>query len=307
MSIIGFLVMGGVAGWIWHQNVVLKQQRWEMLENQSKLVAEKALRVANYDTYSARLLALDVLPMDLKKPNRPYTPEAEYAMRTSCYQGKTILKDSIIFIQALEFSKDGNQVMAATGNTINIRYANSGKLSHSLQHNRYIKYASLSLDGKRLVSTLLNSVYIWDLESERIIDSIVVNAEAGIFGNDNQNVIAIDYDNGVIWFSTWNLSKKEQIASVEIKVPQTFFSYDSSRWWDYNAAFSLIDDNHILINKREGYIVADIKNGTYSILNRDDVESKSELICKEYGITDKLYKMGNIFSCTEKGDKYVVA
>ena len=55
----------------------LKEQRDNLLRVQSRFLAEKANALVDEgDSYTARLLALEALPEDLKNPNRPYVIEA---------------------------------------------------------------------------------------------------------------------------------------------------------------------------------------------------------------------------------------
>ena len=81
-TVFAFLFLFGIAGWIWHQNVLLKEREWNMMENQARAVAVKAHDLVDVgDSYTARLLALAVLPENLSRPNRPYTTEAEVILR----------------------------------------------------------------------------------------------------------------------------------------------------------------------------------------------------------------------------------
>ena len=51
---------------------------WSIMENRARFVAEKGEQlIKDGDSYLARLLALEILPKDLKNPDKPYTPEAE--------------------------------------------------------------------------------------------------------------------------------------------------------------------------------------------------------------------------------------
>ena len=49
----------------------LKEQNDRLMIAQSRFVAEKAISIAEEDSYLARLLALEVLPKDLENPDRP--------------------------------------------------------------------------------------------------------------------------------------------------------------------------------------------------------------------------------------------
>ena len=115
-----------VAGWIWHQNVVLKQQRWQMLESQSKLVSEMVKMNAKDDSYLARLAALEVLPKDVSNPvDRPYTAEAEMALRKSCeYNTATFICNEYFG----EFNSDASLIISRYGNTLTTRDVSTGAI-----------------------------------------------------------------------------------------------------------------------------------------------------------------------------------
>jgi WD40 repeat protein len=69
----------------------IREQRDKLLIMQSRFLAEKANSLVDEgDSYTARLLALEALPKDLKNPDRPYVPEAEAALRNSYSEATTI-------------------------------------------------------------------------------------------------------------------------------------------------------------------------------------------------------------------------
>lgn len=75
----------GVAAWIWHQNVLLREKDWKMMESQARAVADMANRLVDEgDAFTARLIATEVLPKDLEHPDRPFVPEVEAALRRAC-------------------------------------------------------------------------------------------------------------------------------------------------------------------------------------------------------------------------------
>ena len=73
-----------------------REEREHFLMIQSRLVAEKAITVSDQNSHLARLLAISVLPNDLRNPDRPYTPEAEYALRSACMFSSGIIRDDSI-------------------------------------------------------------------------------------------------------------------------------------------------------------------------------------------------------------------
>lgn len=98
------------------KNKDLEERNWTMLANQSCYVADKANDlVENGDSYLAQLLALEALPKDLERPNRPYVPDAEYALRQSSLKDDVILRGHKGVMIFASFSPDGSKVVSAFG------------------------------------------------------------------------------------------------------------------------------------------------------------------------------------------------
>lgn len=71
------------------------EQRDNLLRVQSRFLAEKAMKlIDDGDSYTARLLALEILPKNIENPNRPYVVEAEAALRRSNANRTAILRTS---------------------------------------------------------------------------------------------------------------------------------------------------------------------------------------------------------------------
>lgn len=83
-------------------------QNRKMMQNQARAVAEKALHLVDEgDSYLARLLALEVLPTDIDMPyDKPYTPEAEHALRKACMENTAILKGHTGPVHSVAFCPD---------------------------------------------------------------------------------------------------------------------------------------------------------------------------------------------------------
>ena len=104
---------------------------WKMKENQSKIIAKNIISWAKDNPYLAKKIAVEMLPANLSNPvDRPYTPEAEMALR-----------------------------MANDLNTIVLS-----------QHDGEVVYADFTQDGKKIFSVTKNSIYIWDyFTGERLL------------------------------------------------------------------------------------------------------------------------------------------
>lgn len=170
VSVIGALVLV-VAGVFFFQNAKLKQQRWKMLENQSKLVADKAISIANEDSYLARMLAIEILPENLERPDRPYAPEAEKALRVSCEYNTAVFKGAEGSEYYATFSPDEKQIVSRLhGNTLIVRNAETGAiLSTKTMDSAY--YAKYSPDCKKIITVTpsRDSLKMWDAETGTLL------------------------------------------------------------------------------------------------------------------------------------------
>ncbi len=75
-------------------NEQIKNENWRMMENQSRAVAALAINLSNEgDSYTAQMIASEVLPNNLISPDRPYIPEAEAALRKAVMYDNYIIND----------------------------------------------------------------------------------------------------------------------------------------------------------------------------------------------------------------------
>ena len=97
--------------------------------NLARFVAEKASELVDKgDAYTARLLALEVLPTP-SNADFPYTPEAEFALRKSMRHDSAILRDLPQPIKCATISPDNNYIVAVAGDhTTKIWNAHNGQL-----------------------------------------------------------------------------------------------------------------------------------------------------------------------------------
>lgn len=273
ITMICFIVLA-IAGFFFFQNYRLEKTHWKMKENQARFIAKVAIDLASVDApYTAQRLLLEVMPEDLNNPQLPYTPETEYALRTSSYREKAILADSIIFCKSLEISRDGSKLLSVFDNSINIWDTYSGELVNSLRIENDILNASFSPDGKEIASTSHNSIDIWEAESLMPVDSIDVSAKAVLFGNNNKEIIVVNYNCEDFYsyntpvkfeFSTWDLLTKEERTRIEVVIPYYYFSFN------HGFSYSYLNENEISmgIEPLRSFIV-NIKTGNYHFDYKD--------------------------------------
>lgn len=92
-----------------------ERNRLQLLE--SRYLSEKANELTDgNDSYLARVLALQALPLDMTSmDDRPYCTEAEYALRKACYYDGCVIKADTDGICAMAISPDNERLYAYDG------------------------------------------------------------------------------------------------------------------------------------------------------------------------------------------------
>ena len=171
--------------------------------NMSRVLAEKASQVAdNHDSYLARLIVLQALP-----PNRPYTAEAERALRQATQYNDAILRGHTDGVESASFSPDGTRIVSASwDNTVRIWDAQTGRELQKLEgHTNSVESASFSPDGTRIVSASGDkTVRIWDAQTGRELQKLEGHTDcvySASFSPDGTRIVSASRDNTVrIWF-----------------------------------------------------------------------------------------------------------
>ncbi len=183
-----------------------RERRDNLLQLQSRFVAEKAMSIAEDDPYLARLLAVEVLPKDLENPDRPYTVEAEKLLRKSASFNHTILKGHRKVVNNAVFSPDGKFIVSASNDeTIRIWEVESSKMLKVLQgHSASVNSAVFSPDGKLIVSASDDeSVRIWDTETGcplKILEGHSSRVNSASFSPNGKFIVSASNDKTIrIW------------------------------------------------------------------------------------------------------------
>ena len=155
----------------------LEKANWKMMENHLRFVAEKSTSLVDEDSYLASRLALESLPESLSNPNRPYTSEAEFLLRTACDGRKILFKSEGDFRDA-SFSSDGKFVVTASGRTAQVWDVKTGKNTKTFRHKYDVEYASFTPNGQQIVtvSRAYSTGYpvtIWNIETEDSVKVII--------------------------------------------------------------------------------------------------------------------------------------
>lgn len=199
ISVVGVVVIA-IAVVFFFQNRKLNKKDWKMMENQSRFVAEMANKLIDEgDSYFAQRLLLYVLPDNLEHPNRPYTFEAESALKYANSRNTAIMRGHECFINSIQFSHDGNSIVSASkDHTIMVWDTKTGVSKTIIGHSDGVKSASFSPDDKNIVSTSLDrTIKIWNAENGELLKTIdgleYVNNQV-VYSPDGKTIAAASYD-----------------------------------------------------------------------------------------------------------------
>ena len=128
-----------------------KAQNWRLKKIESLYIAAKAENLLdNGDSYLARLLLLKILPEDISNPDRPYTEDAEAALRKACNSNNAILYGHSNVVNSTSYSPDGNYIVSASADsTIRIWDAKTGKQIKIIKLMSPVCFASFSPNTKK--------------------------------------------------------------------------------------------------------------------------------------------------------------
>ncbi len=120
------------------RNAQYQKMLHQMQVNQARAVAEKASALLHEgDPYTASLITLEVLPEDMQVPSRPWTIEAENALRSASRMDPIILRDQDDHVITLACSEDGMHLASGSRKKICIwNLANGTHLEISLDQER---------------------------------------------------------------------------------------------------------------------------------------------------------------------------
>ena len=191
---------------------------WSIMENRARFVAEKGEQlIKDGDSYIARLLALEILPKDLKNPDKPYTPEAESMLRKALMVDNAIFKCDKSRVKKVSFSPDGSRIVSASyDETFRIWNAETGgKIDKPILSFNF----SYSPDGEKIAyETLENDdlcLNIWDIERNKQITKIHTGHDGSIlslsFSPNGKKIVSASNDGTC---KIWNVETGMQIGET---------------------------------------------------------------------------------------------
>ena len=211
-SVMAVLIMTGIASWMYMQRQQTLKANWMMMENRSRFIAEKALSLFDEgDSYTSRRILLDVLPADLLHADKPYTPEAERALRYALQNNSAILKGHKDDVNTVFYNADGTKIISASKDeSIRIWDAETGReMQRLIGHNGSVYTASFNNDETQIVSAAGDgTIIVWDAATGEIINSMICDkVNAAYFSPDGKRVVAAVWDNTVKVFDAITAQK----------------------------------------------------------------------------------------------------
>lgn len=149
----------------------VREQRDNLLRMQSRFLSEKVIQLADLgDAYTARKLALNILPTH----ERPYVPEAEYAIRKALKAHDTIIwksPEDRDYLNDISVDVTGRIVAVACEKTVYIVSIGNGQTLMTLNgHSDAVTSVCFLPSGKTLVSASEDkTLRLWDVQSGECI------------------------------------------------------------------------------------------------------------------------------------------
>ena len=165
-----------IFGGAWCYMIKLQEANGKMKENAIRFAAEKAISLTDHgDSYSARLLALSLLPDNVDQ--QAYLPEAEAALRYACSHNSAILRGHTAALNGAKYTSDGKRIVTCSyDGTLKIWDAMSGKcLKTYIGHKDFVLEVDFSVNEDRIISYSIDgTVKVWNVRSEKIIKNFDV-------------------------------------------------------------------------------------------------------------------------------------
>jgi len=278
-----------------------REQRDNMMRLQSRFVAEKASKLIDEgDSILARKLMAQVMPIDLKNPDRPCPIEAESCMRHAFEHSNAVLRGHSRSIEKLAFLSDRKRIVSASEDqTIRVWDVFTGKcLKKQDALKNWFGLFAVSPDGTFFATTAQGgTVSLWDTENILCIKT---------FGGSSKNINSIEFspdgkrlvtasDDGS--FRIWNLRKG--VTQLTVKAhPETLHSASFSP--DGKLIVTTSTDKRVVLwDASTGASVKTIKHPTGDVVSATfDCDGKRLLTISN---KDNLIRIWNIESgeCTQ--------
>lgn len=196
-----------------------REQRDNMMRLQSRFVAEKANKLIDEgDSFLARKLMAQVMPIDLNNPDRPCPIEAEACMRRAFERSNTVLRGHSQTITHVAFLPDRKRIVSASEDqTIRVWDTRTGKclIKQDALKIRFGLFA-VSPDGTMFATTSQGgTISLWDAENILCIKTFGGSSKSinSIEFSPDSKLLATASNDGT--FRVWDLSKSDIRLTVK--------------------------------------------------------------------------------------------
>ena len=212
---------------------VQKERAVTALAKQSVMMAQASEAQARLgDTASAIALALEALPKDMSKPDRPAVPQAIAALSFAIDQDRRVhaLQTTGGSVVYSAYSPDGQRIVTIPYNgDVQVWDAATGTMLHNLGKHEDALFASFSPDGERL-AVATKEAKIWDLAKAKLLFELKGHKRFTVkvrFTPDGKKLVTVGGDNTA---RVWDAASGRQLTLIQGPDWNSAASSRDSRW-----------------------------------------------------------------------------
>ena len=226
----------GIGVYIAHQNTILKEKDLKMMVNQARFVTEKANKLIDEgDSYTARRIALEILPHDINNPKhiKPFVIEAADMLYSAFIRNDAVLRGHNDEVRLATFSNDGKWVFSVSlDGSMRTWDVKTGITVDSLDFvywGRPILYASYNRNGDYIVLSSGNKIKIRNVKTGKLYSGgyhYVSNHHSVTISPDNSTILLPSEDGLIRIMETKTLTYKNIIKGHTAAVFHVDYSPD---------------------------------------------------------------------------------
>lgn len=234
VSIFVSLWIGWLNKKIQNQNTLIVEQNKSLLIEQSRYVAKEVEGLMLQGDYElATIIAREILPSELRNPQRPYTVEAERALRNSMNKGRISkgftqanvfnLHEDMIY--SAQYSSDGKTVLTASQDgQVKICDLVYNKELFSAEI-KGIKEAIFSPSQEKILLRFFDKIALYNIESKRVEKELEISQCLTFCYNKKGSLIAAASWNKIILLDE-DLNIIRTLSGHDMRIQSLDFSYD---------------------------------------------------------------------------------
>ena len=207
---------------------------WKMKEKESRVLAKEVMALADEDSYAAKKVALEILPKNVSNPtDRPYTPEAELALRTINDKKNVVFKYPS-YVRFVSFGDDDRKIISATDDAVYVTDSYDGtELLKKDFHN--LLRTEISADKKQIAVAHDSLVEIIEVKTGEILQTINVKSKIFdiAFSPNGNKIVSMSADSLLrVWDAkTGNvLFDRKTVHPVDRRIKMVTFSPDGKQF-----------------------------------------------------------------------------